>query len=84
MHQSDLARTPFPQQTWPLSPSCPESPLPCRGPPGYSSLSPFFSLSLLGREPTGWGFSPFPPWLFTLIFPWKLLWEGRRLGHLEF
>lgn len=45
-----------------------------------------FLLSLLGREPTGWGFSLFPPWLFTLIFPWKLALGGeviRTFGILS-
>lgn len=47
--------TPGPSRHGPNSPPCTASSLPCREGTGLQLLSPFFSLSPLGREPTGVG-----------------------------
>ena len=33
----------------------------------------------LAGNPWGWEFSLFPPWLFAVIFPWKLVLGGEAI-----
>lgn len=65
---ADTAPTPsLPRQLWPHS-----------GRPGLQLLVTFhLCLSLAGT--LGSGGSPFPPWLFAMIFPWKLVLGGEAI-----